>query len=126
MILQIHKRLTISIFNVIFIIGRIFKNSVISTEQAKLSAHVSYRKFLIIIIKLQKNICSARDWDRIRITWGNPQSGCSDICSYLMGHYRCTHTLCYQEKLRYEANQVWMNTTFILQGQQSSGKAVET
>jgi hypothetical protein len=26
--------------------------------------------------------CSARDWDRIRITWGNPQSGCSDICSY--------------------------------------------
>jgi len=28
------------------------------------------------------NNCSARDWDRIRITWGNPQSGCSDICSY--------------------------------------------
>jgi hypothetical protein len=26
--------------------------------------------------------CSARDWDRIRITWGNPQSGCTDICSY--------------------------------------------
>jgi hypothetical protein len=25
---------------------------------------------------------AARDWDRIRITWGNPQSGCSDICSY--------------------------------------------
>ncbi len=31
------------------------------------------------------NCCSARDWDRIRITWGNPQSGCSDICSYLKG-----------------------------------------
>jgi hypothetical protein len=28
------------------------------------------------------SMCSARDWDRIRITWGNPQSGCSDICSY--------------------------------------------
>jgi hypothetical protein len=27
-------------------------------------------------------LCSARDWDRIRITWGNPQSGCSDVCSY--------------------------------------------
>ncbi len=26
--------------------------------------------------------CSARDWDRIRITWGNPQSWCTDICSY--------------------------------------------
>ncbi len=26
--------------------------------------------------------CSARDWDRIRITWGNPQSGCTDVCSY--------------------------------------------
>ena len=34
--------------------------------------------------------CSARDWDRNRITWGNPQSGCSEICSYLMGHCRCT------------------------------------
>jgi hypothetical protein len=38
----------------------------------------------------RKYLCSARDWDRIRITWGNPQSGCSDICSYLMGHCRCT------------------------------------
>ncbi len=25
---------------------------------------------------------AARDWDRIRITWGNHQSGCTDICSY--------------------------------------------
>ena len=32
-----------------------------------------------------------------------------------------------RRKLRYEANQVWMNTTFILQGPQSSGiLAVET
>ncbi len=33
---------------------------------------------------LEDTDCSARDWDRIRIriTWGNPQSGCSDICSY--------------------------------------------
>ncbi len=29
--------------------------------------------------------CSARDWDRIRITWGNPQSGCSEICASLKG-----------------------------------------
>ncbi len=60
--------------------------------------------------------CSARDWDRIRITWGNPQSGCSEMCSYLMGRYRCTRNLCYQVKLRYEASQVWMNATFIPQG----------
>ena len=31
-----------------------------------------------------------------------------------------------RRKLRYEAKQVWMNTTFISQGQQSSGLAVET
>jgi hypothetical protein len=29
--------------------------------------------------------CSARDWDRIRITWENPQSGCSEICASLKG-----------------------------------------
>ncbi len=29
--------------------------------------------------------CSARDWDRIRITWGNPQSGGSEICASLKG-----------------------------------------
>ncbi len=40
--------------------------------------------------KILETYCSARDWDRIRITWGYPQSGCSDICSYLMGHCRCT------------------------------------
>ena len=76
----------------------------------------------IDINNLDKNLqCSARDWDRIRITWGNPQSGCSDICSYLMGHCRCTRArLCDQAKLRYEASQVWMNATFISQGPQSS------
>ncbi len=66
--------------------------------------------------------CSARDWDRIRITWGNPQSGCSDICSYskraTVG-VRAPYAT--KRKLRYEANQVWMNTTFISQGPQSSG-----
>jgi hypothetical protein len=24
-----------------------------------------------------------------------PRSGCTDICSYLKGHYRCTRSLCY-------------------------------
>jgi hypothetical protein len=73
---------------------------------------------------INDHVCSARDWDRIRITWGNPQSGCTDICSYskraTVG-VPGTRTLCYQAKLRYEANQVWMNTTFISQGPQSSG-----
>jgi hypothetical protein len=51
--------------------------------------------------------CSARDWDRIRITWGNPQSGCSDICSYskraTIG-VRAPYAT--RRKLQYEANQV--------------------
>jgi hypothetical protein len=29
--------------------------------------------------------CSARDWDRNRITWRNPWSGCSEICASLKG-----------------------------------------
>jgi hypothetical protein len=29
------------------------------------------------ICLVENRLCSARDWDRIRITWGNPQSGCS-------------------------------------------------
>ncbi len=36
------------------------------------------------------------DCDQDRITWGNPQKWCSDSLPLLMGHYRCTRTLCYQ------------------------------
>ncbi len=47
--------------------------------------------------------------------------------AFLNGPFRRTRTLCYQAQTRYEANQVWMNTTFISQGPQSSGKlSVET
>jgi hypothetical protein len=70
----------------------------------------------------QHDYCSAHDWDRIRITWGNPQSGCTDICSYskraTVG-VRAPYAT--RRKLRYEANQVWMNTIFISQGPQLSG-----
>jgi hypothetical protein len=43
-----------------------------------------------------------------------------------MGHLGVRAPYATRRKLRYEANQVWMNTTFISQGPQSSGKlAVE-
>ena len=83
------------------------------------SVHIFF-KFLPFFAQNQERNCSARDWDRIRITWGNPQSGCSDICSCSK---RATVGVRapYRRKFRYEANQVWMNTTFISQGPQSSG-----
>ncbi len=58
--------------------------------------------------------CSARTGTRIGLLEEIPRSGVQIPCLYLKGHYRW-------RKLRYEANQVWMNTTFISQGQQSSG-----
>ncbi len=67
------------------------------------------------------------DSDQNRITWGNPQKWCSDSLPCLMGHLGVRAPYATRRKLRYEANQVWMNTTFISQGLQSSGKlAVET
>jgi hypothetical protein len=67
------------------------------------------------------------DSDQNRITWGNPQKWCSDSLSFLMGLLGVRAPYATRRKLRYEANQVWMNTTFILQGPQSSGNlAVET
>ena len=67
------------------------------------------------------------DSDQNRITWGNPQKWCSDSLPLLMGHLGVRAPYATRRKLRYEANQVWMNTTFISQGPQSSGKlAVET
>jgi hypothetical protein len=67
------------------------------------------------------------DCDQDRITWGNPQKWCSDSLPFLMGHLGVRAPYATRHKLRYAANQVWMNTTFISQGPQSSGKlAVET
>jgi len=67
------------------------------------------------------------DCDQDRITWGNPQKWCSDSLPFLMGHLGVRAPYAARRKRRYEANQVWMNTTFILQGPQSWGKlAVET
>jgi len=75
--------------------------------------HLKYAKSAIMTPKkfILKNInmgsCSARDWDRIRITWGNPQSGCSDICSSTKRAtigVRAPYAT--RSKLRYEANQV--------------------
>jgi hypothetical protein len=67
------------------------------------------------------------DYDQDRITWGNPQKWCSDSLPFLMGHLGIRAPYATRRKLRYEANQVWMNTTFISQGPQSSGiLAVET
>ncbi len=67
------------------------------------------------------------DSDQNRITWGNPQKWCSDSLPLLLGHLGLRAPYATRRILRYEANQVWMNTTFISQGPQSSGKlAVET
>jgi len=67
------------------------------------------------------------DCDQDRITWGNPQKWCSDSLPFLIGHLGVRAPYDTRRKLRYEANQVWMNTTFISQGPQSSGiLAVET
>ncbi len=67
------------------------------------------------------------DSDQNRITWGNPQKWCSDSLPLLLGHLGLRAPYATRRKLRYEANQVWMNTTFISQGPQSWGKlAVET
>jgi hypothetical protein len=54
-----------------------------------------------------------------------PRSG---IDSYrLLSHLGVRAPYAARRKRRYEANQVWMNTTFISQGPQSWGKlAVET
>jgi hypothetical protein len=56
------------------------QNSLFSTGMLILESDC--RKVIVIVNVFLKYRCSARDWDRIRITWGNPQSGCTDICSY--------------------------------------------
>ncbi len=76
---------------------------------------------------MKANEMFGTDSDQDRITWGNPQKWCSDSLPFLMGHLSVRAPYATRRKLRYEANQVWMNTTFISQGQQSSRNlAVET
>ncbi len=41
------------------------------------------KKFFLVFLYYFLRYCSARDWGRIRITWGNPQSGCTDTVSAL-------------------------------------------
>ena len=66
------------------------------------------------------------DSDQNRIAWGIPRSG-SDSLPLLLGHLGVRAPYATRRKRRYEANQVWLNTTFISQGSQSWGKlAVET
>jgi hypothetical protein len=51
--------------------------------KSKMNVDIHGPRSLLRFRHLAEPPCSARDWDRIRITWGNPQSGCSEICSYL-------------------------------------------
>ena len=70
--------------------------------------------------------CSAQTQTRIGLLEEIPRSG-SDSLPLLLGHLGIRAPYATRRKLRYEANQVWMNTTFISQGPQSWGKlAVET
>ena len=65
--------------------------------------------------------CSAQTVTRIGLLEEIPRSGVQIPCLYLMGHLGVRAPYATRRKLRYEANQVWMNTTFISQGPQSSG-----
>ena len=56
------------------------------------------------------------DSDQKRIAWGNPQKWFSDSLPLLLGHLGVRAPYATRRKLQYEANQVWMNTTFISQG----------
>ncbi len=56
----------------------------------------------------------------IRINWGkSPERLFRYLHFSKRATLRCTRNLCNQVKLRCEASQVWMNATFIPQGQQS-------
>jgi len=71
--------------------------------------------------------CSARDWDRKGLLEEIPRSVVQISASTKRATIGVRGPYATRRKLRYEANQVWMNTTFISQGPQSWGKlAVET
>ncbi len=66
------------------------------------------------------------DSDQNRMLEEIPRSGADSLPLWL-GHLGVRAPYATRRKHRYEANQVWMNTTFISQGPQSWGKlAVET
>jgi len=69
----------------------------------------------------QQTGCSAQTVTRIGLLEEIPRSGVQIPCLYLMGRLGGRAPYATRRKLRYEANQVWMNTTFISQGPQSSG-----
>ncbi len=74
----------------------------------------------------KESLCSAQTQTRIGLLEEIPRSG-SDSLPLLLGHLGVRAPYATRRKLRYEANQVWMNTTFISQGPQSWIKlAVET
>ena len=64
---------------------------------------------------------SARDWDRKGLLEEIPRSGVQISASTKRATIGVRAPYATRRKLRYEANQVWMNTTFISQGPQSSG-----
>jgi hypothetical protein len=69
---------------------------------------------------------SAQTQTRIGLLEEIPRSG-SDSLPLLLGHLGIRAPYATRRKRRCEANQVWMNRTFISQGPQSWGKlAVET
>ena len=65
--------------------------------------------------------CSARDWDRKGLLEEIPRSGIQISATTKRATIGVRAPYATRRKLRYEANQVWMNTTFISQGPQSSG-----
>ena len=65
--------------------------------------------------------CSACDCDRIGLLEEIPRSGIQISASTKRATIGVRAPYATRRKLRYEANQVWMNTTFISQGPQSSG-----
>ena len=83
----------------------------------------SLSQFLLL---LNEYACSTQTQTRIGLLEEIPRSG-SDSLPLLLGHLGVRAPYATRRKRRYEANQVWMNTTFISQGPQSWGKlAVET
>ncbi len=110
----------------------LFKYSKVKVKNQKHKAvDVLFQAFPMVPLSCRSNLAGrylfGTDCDQDRITWGNPQKWCSDSLPFSMGQLGVRAPYATRRKHRYEANQVWMNTTFISQGPQSSGKlAVET
>ncbi len=89
-------------------------------------SHLSPVCLTQVINPLHSNISVlGTDSDQNRMLEEIPRSG-SDSLPLWLGHLGVRAPYATRRKRRYEANQVWMNTTFISQGPQSGGKlAVE-